>query len=214
MTVLDGYEAFGDPDGEHVLGRAATAAQRDAESTHAALQRTHFHEIVLGDRAGRYLSHCHGADDGGVGHVHPGEQVFPARADGGNWQQLGPSLGTATPAPVAANARRVFETLAQRRPADHELVRWRLRLFCGCVVERSAHLSHKAAAAAFTLSRCPSCGMDPSAIVAARAVGQVGDSPAVPAVPGPDTAARARLERARAEVLRLERKLGGAEPTS
>lgn len=121
--MLDGYEALGDPDGDHILGRAEKAAQRNAEQIRAAVQRMHFHEIVVGEGASRFLSHCHGSDDGGVDHLHAGEQVFPGRSDGGYWRELGPSLGSDTPVPVAANARRALELLVRRRPADHELMR-------------------------------------------------------------------------------------------
>lgn len=47
-----------------------------------------------------------------------------------------------------------------------ELMRWRLRLYCGHVVERLAHYTHKTTRAAFTGSvTCPECGLDPASIV-------------------------------------------------
>lgn len=51
-------------------------------------------------------------------------------------------------------------------------MRWSLRLYCGHVVERTAHLSYTDAERAFTMnSRCPECGLDPATIVDARAMG-------------------------------------------
>lgn len=61
---------------------------------------------------------------------------------------------------------------------DHELMMWRLRLYCGHTVERSAHASHKTVHAAFTGStRCAECGCDPAIIIDARALGRVAPPP-------------------------------------
>jgi hypothetical protein len=60
----------------------------------------------------------------------------------------------------------------------HELMRWRLRLFCGHVVERQAHLTHRTLHAAFSGSvACPTCGLDPAIIVDGAAVGLAGEQP-------------------------------------
>jgi hypothetical protein len=53
-------------------------------------------------------------------------------------------------------------------------MRWRLRLFCGHVVERTAHISYRTAAQAFTGSHaCPECRLDPATILAAKPIGPV-----------------------------------------
>ena len=84
------------------------------------------------------------------------------------------------------------------RPAS-ELMRWKLRLYCGHVIERTAHASHKTVHAAFCGSaKCPECGLDPAAIVAAKPIGLVSDlaslSPPKPALPTP-AEQRAALQR-------------------
>ncbi|GLZ16426.1 hypothetical protein Acsp04_66610 [Actinomadura sp. NBRC 104425] len=67
----------------------------------------------------------------------------------------------------------------------HELMRWRLRLYCGHVVEKQAHYTHKTLHSAFTGSTsCPECGLDPATIVDGEAVGLVEEPPG-PAKPSP-----------------------------
>ncbi len=62
--------------------------------------------------------------------------------------------------------------------APHELMRWRLRLFCGHVVERKAHFTHKSVHAAFSGSvACLACGLDLAAIIDGAAVGLAGEPP-------------------------------------
>ena len=57
-----------------------------------------------------------------------------------------------------------------RRPED--LMRWSLRLYCGHVVERTAHLRYIDVERAFRMnSKCTECGLDPATIVDARAMG-------------------------------------------
>jgi hypothetical protein len=91
-------------------------------------------------------------------------------------------------------------------------MRWRLRLYCGHIVERQAHFTHKTLRAAFTGSvTCSECGLDPATIVDGAAVGlasaPVDASRSVP-VRGPRKKTRAELEaRVReleAEVERLQ----------
>ena len=54
------------------------------------------------------------------------------------------------------------------------LMVWRLRLFCGHLVERTAHASHLTVHAAFTgsIHTCPECGLSPASIVAGLPEGQ------------------------------------------
>lgn len=83
--------------------------------------------------------------------------------------------------------RRILAGVRERQP--HELMRWQLKLFCGHVVEKHAHVSHRSASAAFTGSTgCPDCGLAPATILAARPLGLAGPPP-VPSTPrrsGPD----------------------------
>ena len=44
---------------------------------------------------------------------------------------------------------------------DHELMRWRVRLFCGHVYETTAHASHTNPHQALLPPRCSECGLDP-----------------------------------------------------
>ncbi|WIM87900.1 hypothetical protein PT015_24295 [Candidatus Mycobacterium wuenschmannii] len=61
--------------------------------------------------------------------------------------------------------------LMQPTPS-HELMVWRLRLYCGHVVERTAHRSHRTVHAAFSGSvKCAECGCDPATVIDAQAVG-------------------------------------------
>jgi hypothetical protein len=91
----------------------------------------------------------------------------------------------------------------------HELMVWRLRLYCGHTVERSAHRSHLNVHTAFTGSaRCTECGCDPATVIDARAIG-LAAAPThpepVPAVRKPTRAAlERRIEELEAEVARLQ----------
>lgn len=162
----DDYQAIGDPHDMQPPTKQDARRQAEAERLRASIRRMHFHEVTVGDSAGAFTSHTHEDDE--LGHVHEGRQALPRRADGGYWEETGPSLGTATPKPVAPNLARVVEQLRDRPPTPgHQLMRWQLRLFCGHVVERTAHREHTTVARAFTSSRCPECGLDPATIVAA-----------------------------------------------
>jgi len=112
---------------------------------------------------------------------------------------------------VAASAPPLSQETLQRvaaimsRPTPkHELMEWRLRLFCGHVVQRAAHASHTTVHGAFTGStRCPECGLDPATIVAAEAVGLAEERPRQ--VKATNTAAeQGRIEKA---IARHEREL-------
>lgn len=210
--VLDQYQAVGDPDEVATASKKDQRRQAEAERISNAARRMHFHELTEGESAGSFMSHTH--DDDEVGHQHDGRQAFPARADGGYWEETGPSLGTQPPAPVAANVARAAGQIASwPRTPDHMLMRWRLRLFCGHMVERTAHRDHTTVERAFTLSRCGECGLDPASIVAARPLGLVSEPPPPPK---PTVQRREKaelhLERARREVARLEKELGIAPP--
>ena len=200
VAGVDGYEVRGDPDVSADPTRREVRVQAEAESLRESIRRSHFHQFTSGESSGSYLSHTH--DEDADGHVHPGRQAFPARADGGYFETSGPSLGRELPAPVAANAARALEMLIRRpkTPPD-QVMRWRLRLFCGHVIERTAHVEHRTVHAAFMGSiACPDCGLDPATILAARPLGRVAE----PSAPLP------RHDRSR-ERASLERRLASAQ---
>lgn len=59
-----------------------------------------------------------------------------------------------------------------------EQMTWRLRLFCGHTVVRSAHASHRTIHGAFMGGvSCPECGLDPATIIDGEAIGLVESSP-------------------------------------
>lgn len=208
---MDGYQSRGDPDAPFEPTKKETRTQEQAVALRESVRRSHFHQYTEGESAGSYFSHTH--DDDEPGHEHPGRQAFPARADGGYFEESGPSLGTDLPAPVAAKVVRVLEKISQwPETPPHQLMRWRLRLYCGHVSERMAHIESRTVHAAFMGGvACPECGLDPATIVAARALGPASQLREAPA-PTPRTRQnRASLERklarARAEVSRLEAEL-------
>lgn len=73
---------------------------------------------------------------------------------------------------MSPKQRETLGRLLSNRTPPHELMKWRLRLYCSHVVERTAHYTHKSIHAAFTggLS-CPECGLDPAVIVDGEAIG-------------------------------------------
>lgn len=96
-------------------------------------------------------------------------------------------------------------------------MRWRLRLYCGHVVERTAHYTHKTFHNAFmSAGACPECGLDPTTIVDGEAIGLAAEPKAVlgPRAPSAKTerAGRptkaeleARVRELEAEVQRLKK---------
>lgn len=76
------------------------------------------------------------------------------------------------PPPMSPEQRETLGRLLSSRTPPQQLMKWRLRLYCGHVVERAAHYTHKSIHAAFTGGRsCPECGLDPAVIVDGEAVG-------------------------------------------
>ena len=71
------------------------------------------------------------------------------------------------------------------RPArPHELTQWRLRPYCGHVVDKHSHRSHTTLRAAFMgATRCPVCGLDSATIVDGEAIGLVEAAPSGRAAP-------------------------------
>lgn len=104
-----------------------------------------------------------------------------------------------------------LSTLMSTKTPQHELMIWKLRLYCGHTVERQAHYSHRTVQAAFTGSiKCAECGCDPATIIDARAKG-LAERPNQPAkVPVPRKPTRAALER---RVIELEAQIARLQET-
>jgi hypothetical protein len=80
--------------------------------------------------------------------------------------------------PLAPESIKAVASVLSHATPAHELMLWRLRLYCGHLVERSAHFTHKTVHAAFMASTsCPDCGLGPATIVAAEAIGLVSEPP-------------------------------------
>jgi hypothetical protein len=72
-----------------------------------------------------------------------------------------------------AKVEEIARILSRRRPPQpHELMRWRLLLYCGHIVEKRSHFKNMTLHAAFIgrLS-CDQCGLDPATIVNGEAIG-------------------------------------------
>ena len=108
------------------------------------------------------------------------------------------SLAREAPPLSTATAQRLA-TLLSQRPLPRELVEWRLRLFCGHVIARTAHHTHTSVHSAFIGGiACPDCGLDPATIIAAEALHRLEPDPAAPAA-SPDRDADLRKSIARHE---------------
>lgn len=123
--------------------------------------------------------------------------------------------GKCCPPPLSPSHKDSIARLLGRPTPPHELMRWRLRLYCGHVVERPAHYTHKTLQAAFTGSAsCPECGLDPATIVDGMAIGLQAERPSAPPPAASASAARsgrptrseleAKVAELEAEVKRLK----------
>lgn len=112
------------------------------------------------------------------------------------------------PPPMSpSQIEQIARILGSHRPR-HMLMRWRLRLYCGHVVEKTAHYTHKTLHAAFTGSaKCAECGLDPATIVDGAAIGLAQDPPTLRAPRARSKPTRtqleARIQELEAEVKRL-----------
>ncbi|MCK9928830.1 hypothetical protein MXD62_16870 [Frankia sp. Mgl5] len=101
-------------------------------------------------------------------------------------------------------ARRAWKMITSRKTPDHELMRWRVRLYCGHIVETRRHAeSARPTFAGASSMQCPECGKDPSYIVAFEPLGLLAEppKPRKPApAPTPRPPTRAQLERRLAEL--------------
>ncbi|MDW4910283.1 hypothetical protein RB628_34385 [Streptomyces sp. ADMS] len=113
--------------------------------------------------------------------------------------------------PVLAAGRRavvvkVLEMLHNCKTPERDIMRWRVRLYGGHIVETRRHRENgKPTLHGSSSMKCPECGKDPSGIVAFEPIGLAGQPPSPPkpaASPPPKKPTRAELER---RVAALER---------
>lgn len=80
--------------------------------------------------------------------------------------------------PLSPAQREEIARILSRPTRRHELMRWRLRLYCGHVVKRNSHFSHTTLHAAFMGGTpCPECGVDPATIFDGEAIGLAEQAP-------------------------------------
>ncbi|MFE3644253.1 hypothetical protein ACFXOM_25175 [Streptomyces sp. NPDC059169] len=104
---------------------------------------------------------------------------------------------------MAERRRQAFENVAKLmqsfKKADHEIMRWRVRLYCGHIIETEAHYTYTDPIDAGGSSKqCPECGGARQTIVAFEPIGLRGKppEPTVPTPPPPPKKpTRAELER-------------------
>jgi hypothetical protein len=88
--------------------------------------------------------------------------------------------GKCCPAPPLSPSqiKQIGRILGNPTP-PHMLMRWQLRLYCGHVIEKRAHYTHKTLHAAFTgMIACSECSLNPATIVDGAAIGLAGEPPA------------------------------------
>ncbi|KPM56419.1 hypothetical protein ACG83_00145 [Frankia sp. R43] len=114
-----------------------------------------------------------------------------------------------------AAGRKAMEMIASWRTPDHELMRWRIRLYCGHIVETRRHAeTARPTMHGSSSMKCPDCSRDPSTIVAYEPLGFADQRPVPP--PAPKRPTRAQLERRlaelEAEVSELRQQAGPSAP--
>lgn len=79
-----------------------------------------------------------------------------------------------SPPPSPTQLEEIARILSRRPTPPDELMRWRLRKYCGHVVEKRSHFKNATLHSAFTGSKsCDQCGLDPATIVDGEAIGLV-----------------------------------------
>ena len=112
------------------------------------------------------------------------------------------------PPPLSTDQIEFLRNAFSRKTPPHELMRWRLRLYCGHEAERRAHFTHTTVQSAFMIGdRCPECGLD-ATIVDALPLGLVAEQAAPVRSPTPPATTREqtlelRVRELEAEVIKL-----------
>lgn len=96
------------------------------------------------------------------------------------------------------NVDRAWKMINASPTPGYQIMRWRVRLFCGHIVETSRHCDvdepRKHGASSM---RCPECGLDPAAIVAYAPIGRAAQPPNMSGAPAasPRRPTRQQLEK-------------------
>lgn len=103
---------------------------------------------------------------------------------------------TARMPPLTGDVLEKVATLLLQPTPDSQITHWRLRLFCGHIIQARRHYTMtRPTDHGCGSQRCPECGMDPAAIVAYEPLGLAVPT-AAPAAPRP----RARSSLSKAEL--------------
>lgn len=193
---LDAYERFGNLDAPFAVSTKDERRQRDRQRLRDSM---HCEVVPL-----TYEQYRAGQPCPGCGRPYVDAEPFEPKgtmffsdaerarydAEEARFKEVHPSCGShrhgvsgsltkhcgkcCPPPPLSTAQLDRLATLLRTPIPDHELMVWRLRLYCGHTVERRAHASHKTVHAAFTGStKCAECGCDPAIIIDARALGRV-----------------------------------------
>jgi hypothetical protein len=173
MADLDGYEPAGDIDAPFALSAKRHRNQQESESIRAAV---HCRTPPLTYEEFRAASPCPGCgrpyidderwqsrgtiyfnDEERARYEAEEERYKKAHGDCGSHRHgvsgsLTLHCGKCCPPPPLSPSQieNIREILRNPTP-PHELMRWRLRLYCGHVIERRAHYTHKTIHTAFTV---------------------------------------------------------------
>jgi hypothetical protein len=116
------------------------------------------------------------------------------------------------------NIERAIAMIYAHPTPDYQIMRWRVRLYCGHIVETSRHCQNDEPTRHGSSSMpCPECGMDPARIVAYEPVGLLAKPPvATTAQVQPKRPTRKELEeriaRLEAELVAVKRRRNNPRP--
>lgn len=119
--------------------------------------------------------------------------------------------------PVLARKRseRVRETLRrfmQSPTPDHMIMRWRVRLYCGDIVETTRHSENEEPTRHGSSSmQCPTCGMNPARIVGYEPIGLRAQPPMRAAQPKIATTRRPTRQQLEHRIAELEAQLAARD---
>jgi hypothetical protein len=112
----------------------------------------------------------------------------------------------------AETVHRALEMIASSQPTDQEIMRWRVRLYCGHIAEtRRHHTVMEPRMHGSSSMRCPECRMDPALIAAYEPIGLLAEPPTAhhPLPRQPKRPSRTQLEQRVAELEAEVRRLKG-----
>ena len=235
-SEIDGYETLGDIDAPFVISKAAERRQRAAEDTKRAVSLRPDAPAALTHEQLQAGEPCPGCgmplidnerwESRGTLNMTPAERSrYDAEQERfaqqhGDCRAVRWSIGGSLtlhcsrccpPTPMSPEKFREIARLFAKKPPLHELMRWRVRLYCGHEVERMAHRTYTSYGRGGSIgSACPACGLNPSVPVDAVPLGLAGPRPAPtrrplhPPKPGTKACLQAELDASRRRVAELE----------